>query len=102
MSDILSRLEMAVAENNGAAIINLVEFELMDAVGKTIREFPADDGTPVYYLYDEWGEGDSKISKTIYEHGVTEYEQGVLGEDWWFSRVEAKQAATDALERIRS
>ena len=38
MPDILTRLEMAVAENNSAVIINLVKGELMDAAGKTIFE----------------------------------------------------------------
>jgi hypothetical protein len=47
MSDILSRLEMAVAENNTAAIINIVKGELMDAVGKTIFETPVSVGNAV-------------------------------------------------------
>jgi hypothetical protein len=53
MSDILSRLEMAVAENNGAAIINLVEFELMDAKGKTVIELPCEVGDTVYKYIDK-------------------------------------------------
>jgi hypothetical protein len=90
MSNILQRIQDAVSRGE---IQNPLVIELCDEIEKTVREFPADDGTPIYYLYyDEWGDGPSKISETIYQHGVTEYELGELGEDWWFTRPEAESA----------
>jgi hypothetical protein len=48
MSDILTRLEMAVAENNSAAIINLVKGEVMGAVGRTVIELPEKKQRVIY------------------------------------------------------
>jgi hypothetical protein len=65
MSDILKRLEMAVAENNTAAIINLVKGELMDAKGKTVIELPAQRDQRVYLIRDYYSKKENKYIKKV-------------------------------------
>jgi hypothetical protein len=64
MSDILTRLEMAVAENSTAAIINIVKGELMDAVGKTVVELPCEVGEKVYLI---------GYKRTVEEYPIIEF-----------------------------
>jgi hypothetical protein len=62
MSDILSRLK--AAENNPAEAFALLP-ELMDAVGKTVIELPAQRDQRVYLIRDYYSKKENKYIKKV-------------------------------------
>ena len=124
MSDILKRLEMAVAKNNTAAIINLVKGELMDAAGKTVIETPCEVGADAYIISSNckdnhekdqmcfcWGKSCKTCEKSYPDIFKVKYptesireiigNMGLCGEKGGFGKTVflTEQAATNALER---
>ena len=70
------------------ADMKLKEYEDLEEQG-LLHKAPLKNGTPIWYFTYGFDEGTYLIN-TSYLFGVTEYEVGELGKDFWLSEEEAE------------